>query len=187
MALNKEFTNKDVNRLRNIISKKYGDNTVTQVGYKKEEVTHNEGDVWEENGKKWTIKNGIKLSISKLKSFKDISNIPILCPKCGNPMKHYLDTKFYNLSKQCYNCQMKYETQLRLEGKYDEFVVKTLKNNATTYLKDQEDAFNDFINTSEAFISEGGDKESWNGGIDKEKLIEAFQKQTELFKANMGI
>jgi len=187
MGLNKEFTSRDINRLRNIISKKYGDNTVTQVGYKKEEIIHNEGDIWEENGKQWTIKKGIKFNISKLKKFKEISNIPILCPKCSKPMKHHLDDKFYKLSKQCYNCQMDYETQLRLDGKYEEFVTNIIKNNATTYLKDQEEAFNDFINTNESFISEGGDKESWSGGLDKEKLISVFKKQIELFKANMAL
>jgi hypothetical protein len=185
MGLNKEFTSRDVQRLRNIVTKKYGENTITQVGYQKEQITHNEGDIWEENGKNWTIKNGIKTNISKLKAFKDLVNVPILCPKCSNTMKDRLDVKFYGLFKHCFGCQLKFEQQLKLEGKFEEYEDSIIKNNAITYLKDTEEAFNDFINTNETFISENGDKEMWNGGMGKEQLSEIFQKQVEMFKANM--
>jgi len=59
-VLKRQFTEKDVNRLRNLITKKYGDSTGVQSGYKKQIEDHVEGDEWEENGKQWTIKNGIK-------------------------------------------------------------------------------------------------------------------------------
>ena len=42
--------------MRNIITKDYSAKTSTQIGYTKEYVEHKEGDVWEENGKQWTIK-----------------------------------------------------------------------------------------------------------------------------------
>ncbi len=46
--LKKEFKGKDVQRMRNIITKNYTDKTTTQIGYTKEQVDHKEGDVWEE-------------------------------------------------------------------------------------------------------------------------------------------
>ncbi len=58
--LKREFKTRDVQRMRNIITKNTGDKTGVQVGYKADYVEHKEGDVWEERGKKWTIKNGIK-------------------------------------------------------------------------------------------------------------------------------
>jgi len=56
----KDFKKKDVARMRNLITKKFGDSSSTQVGYTKATQDHQEGDTWEERGKTWTIKNGIK-------------------------------------------------------------------------------------------------------------------------------
>ena len=47
-VLKKEFRERDVQRLRNIITKKYGDATGVQVGYEKQTEDRLEGDVWEE-------------------------------------------------------------------------------------------------------------------------------------------
>ena len=44
----------------------------TQIGYTKEYVEHKEGDVWEENGKQWTIKNGIKQTVTKLDAVENV-------------------------------------------------------------------------------------------------------------------
>ena len=49
--LQKDFKSRDVQRMRNLITKNYGDKTATQAGYTKQSVEHKEGDIWEENGK----------------------------------------------------------------------------------------------------------------------------------------
>ena len=69
-VLKKEFQQKDVNRIRNIVNKKYGDKTQLSVGYQTKKQDHKEGDIWEENGKQWTIKDGIKQTYTKLDSLK---------------------------------------------------------------------------------------------------------------------
>ena len=69
-VLKKEFKKKDVERLRNLVKGKYGEKTGQSIGYKKEEKFHNEGDVWEENDRTWTIKDGIKQNITKLDEIK---------------------------------------------------------------------------------------------------------------------
>jgi uncharacterized protein (UPF0128 family) len=68
--LQKDFKSRDVQRMRNIITKNFGDKTVTQAGYSKQHIERKEGDVWEENGKNWTIKNGIKQTITRLDNIK---------------------------------------------------------------------------------------------------------------------
>ena len=85
--LKREFKERDVQRMRNIIKKDYTAKTVTQVGYTKAQTEHKEGDVWEENGKKWTIKNGIKQTITRFDELKKIINLPLSCPSCGKAMK----------------------------------------------------------------------------------------------------
>ena len=64
--LKKEFKRKDVERVRNLVRGKANESAETQVGYKKKTEDYKEGDIWIENRKTWTIKNGIKQTISKL-------------------------------------------------------------------------------------------------------------------------
>ena len=68
--LKKEFRKSDVNRARNLIMGKTGASTGIQIGYNKKTEDYKEGDVWTENKKTWTIKNGIKQTISKLDKIK---------------------------------------------------------------------------------------------------------------------
>jgi hypothetical protein len=67
-GLKKEFKQRDVERLRNLVKGKYGERTTMGTGYTKAKEFHNEDDVWEEDGRQWTIKNGIRQNITKLDS-----------------------------------------------------------------------------------------------------------------------
>ena len=79
--LKKEFKESDVQRVRNIVNKDFNSKTKNQTGYQKKYLTHSEGDIWEESGKTWTIKNGLKQNITKLDNFKKSIRIPLACPK----------------------------------------------------------------------------------------------------------
>ena len=74
--LKKEFKRKDVDRMRNLIKGNVNDSSESQIGYKKKKKEYKEGDIWTENQKTWTIKNGIKQTISKLDKVKK----KFLCP-----------------------------------------------------------------------------------------------------------
>jgi pyridoxine 5'-phosphate synthase PdxJ len=52
-------------------------------------------------------------------------------------MKSHLDDKMYRLHSQCFDCQVKFENKLRVEGKYDEWEEKKVLNNQLSYIKDQ--------------------------------------------------
>jgi hypothetical protein len=120
--LQREFRERDVQRMRNLITKDYGAKTGVQIGYTKEYVERKEGDVWEENQKTWTIKNGIKQTISKLDSVKKILQLPLVCPKCSKHMKNFeMNRKMYSIHKMCYDCVIEFETELKRLGKYREY------------------------------------------------------------------
>ena len=85
--LKKEFKRKDVERARNLIRGKTGASTGTQIGYKKEIKNYKEGDTWTEGKKTWTIKNGIKQTVSKLDAIKKEIFMPLSCPCCNKIMK----------------------------------------------------------------------------------------------------
>ena len=114
--LKKEFKRKDVDRARNLLMGKSGASSETQVGYKKKRIEYKEGDVWKENGKTWTIKDGIKQTISKLDAIKKEVFMPLCCPKCGKVMKCQLDKPNYKFHKMCFNCVVDYEANQSNEG-----------------------------------------------------------------------
>jgi len=98
------------------------------------EPTRKEGDVWEDvNGKKWTIKNGIRQTVTKL----DDAKTPHWCPKCSKPMNHRFDVKFWRIRGHCMDCNVKHETELRRHGKWEEFEQKMMLRNYISAAKDR--------------------------------------------------
>ena len=96
-VLKKEFSKRDVQRMRNIITGQTGAATQTLSGWEKKHIDHTEGDVWEEEGRTWTIKNGIKQNLTKLDGIKKLVVMPIACPNCGKHMKiNAVNKKMYS-------------------------------------------------------------------------------------------
>jgi len=175
--LNKEFKRKDVERMRNLIKGKSGESSELQVGYTKSQEQHKEGDIWEEKGKKWIIKDGIKQTYTKLDEVKKAAILPLFCPSCGGIMKKRNDTKMYNIHKMCFDCVVKMEHKLKIEGKYEKYERDMLANNAEDYINDLELYLLEALNSSNGqFVSEQGEIERWKGGLDKEKVTEELKE-----------
>ena len=169
--LKKEFKEEDIQRIRNIVTNKTGDNTRVQSGYKKQYKKYKEGDVWKEDDRTWTIKNGIKQNITKLDKAKEATKIPLLCPSCGKPMKHHLDKKMYKIHKTCMDCVAKAETEIRRLGKWHEYEKAMIGEGVEHFIKDYEQMLEDLLNQqNEGFVTEAGDVEKWKGSIDKAKV-----------------
>jgi hypothetical protein len=117
--LKKEFKRKDVERVRNLVKGNVNDSAELQVGYTAKKENHKEGDIWEEGGKKWTIKDGLKQTYTKLDKARKEATLPLFCPSCGSLMKRSIDTKMYNIHKKCFNCVTKMEHKLRIKGEYE--------------------------------------------------------------------
>ena len=116
-VLKKQFKKHDVERLRNLVKGKTGDKTTTGIGYNGEEsISYKEGDIWKENGKTWTIRDGIKENITKLDKFKSVA-VPIFCPSCKGNMDKQLDPYYYKSYGECVDCRATTETQLKKDGK----------------------------------------------------------------------
>ena len=160
--LKKEFKRKDVERMRNLIQGKTDASSNTQIGYSKKEKERKEGDVWTENRKTWTIKNGIKQTISKLDKIKKEVFMPLCCPNCNKVMKKRLDKPHYRINKKCYDCVIDFEGKLRVRGEYDNYIKNLKGKNSIDILNELESTLLDAINTSnEGFVSEDGVVEKW--------------------------
>lgn len=169
----KEFQSKDVNRIRNIVNSKFGEKTQVSVGYRKVQEDHQEGDIWEENGKEWTIKNGIKQNISKFESLRKSLVFPLSCPSCNGPMKTKHDKECFQSFNTCFTCVIKFETQLRIEGKYEQYLMDIQLRNTLAVAEEYRAMLISSLNeNNESFVTEGGDIESWEGTVNKEKITE---------------
>ena len=169
-VLKKEFKQRDVERLRNLVKGKYGERTTMGTGYTKAKEFHNEGDVWEEDGRQWTIKNGLKQNVTKLDKAKEGIVLPLFCSCCNNVMKPHLDKRWYVLYGHCFNCQVDVEHKLRKEGKLEEVEQQITNDHVDGMTKDFEVWFNELLNTNDSFVTEQGDVEKWDGS-GKEQLI----------------
>lgn len=182
-VLKREFSRKDVNRMRNIITGNTGDKTQTMAGWEKVTEDHKEGDVWEERGKTWTIKGGIKQTVTKLDSIKKIAIMPICCPKCNNPMKlDNLNKKMYSVHGHCFDCTIKMEHELRKAGKFEEYEKQQQIANKDSLLSDIEAVIDSWYEEKDSYVTEDGDVQSWEGGDKTEiykKIKEGLTKAKE--------
>ena len=70
--------------------------------------------------------------------------MPWFCPECDSVMKQKLDDKMWRLFGHCFDCQVKIENKLRIEGKYEEWEQKKVLNNQLSYIKDQIESIEDW-------------------------------------------
>jgi len=179
--LKKEFDSKAVNRARNLINKDFGKRTTVGTGYEKKREKHSEGDIWEEDGRTWTIKNGVKQNITKLDKAKEGIVLPVFCPSCSRTMKPHLDKRWFVMYGHCFNCQVDHEHELRKEGKLEETEKQVINSHLEGTIKDFEVWFDELINEKESFITEMGDIEKWDGS-GKEQLLKYKEEALEYLK-----
>jgi len=153
------------------------------------EPTRKEGDVWEDvNGKKWTIKNGIRQTVTKL----DDAKTPHWCPKCSKPLNHRFDVRFWRIRGHCMDCNVKFETELRRQGKWEEFERKTMLRNYISSAKDRINElqhFYDNFSKPEYLLMNEHEKtvlmfEKWD--VDVETVKKDLMDEIELVKKNLA-
>lgn len=172
-VLKKEFQQRDVQRLRNLVKGKYGEKTRSSIGYTKPDEFHKEGDIWESGERTWTIKDGIKQNITKLDKAKKAHVMPLLCPKCKKVMKNRNDKPYYNLHKMCFHCVIDFEHELRDQGVWEEYQINIKNSEIDKQIEEFKVYIQEKLNESnDGFVTENGDVERWLGKLDKSKVSE---------------
>jgi hypothetical protein len=181
-VLKKEFKTRDVQRLRNLITGKTGDATQLQAGWEKHSDKHKEGDIWEEGGKKWTIKNGLKQTVTKLDAIKKLVVMPITCPNCGKLMKvDEYNKKMWSIHQKCFDCVVKMESEIKRLGKWKEYESGIMNTNKDAMLDDLEMALESWVEEKDTFVSESGEVEKWGGG-DKNAIYKQVKEEIAKLK-----
>ncbi len=167
-VLKKQFAEKDVQRLRNIVQGKAGERTLSGVGYNKTQEFHTEGDTWTENGRQWTIKDGIKQNITKLDKAKE-AVMPLFCPSCKKIMNKGIDKDIYTHFRHCFDCHVDFEHELKRKGLWEEYTNQLHNNIIDDTIKGYKEwVENLFTESNQGFVSEQGEVQKWTGGINKE-------------------
>ena len=162
-------------------------------GWRPQQVERQEGEVWEDvDGKKWTKKNGLIQTVTKLDGFKT----PWWCPKCGTPLNgHHL--KAYKKAGHCHECMLKEEMELKTSGKWHDVIVEKGRQNHMAVIRDkiQElQSYHDNLSQPE-FIHADNEKilmiEKWDMDINtvKKDLMEEItklQKHLEMVESGMS-
>lgn len=185
--LKKEFKQSDVQRVRNLVNKDFTATTKLQTGYQKAYKRYSEGDIWEENGKKWTIQNGLKQNITKLDSAKKLARVPLACPKCGNRMKKNLDPKMYKIHGFCFDCVIDYEADLQKAGLYEQYEKRMMSGNIQEFIKDIEAWITESLEEKISIVTEQGDVEHWGNLSNnyKNNITDSLTKYVELLKEHV--
>lgn len=105
-----------------------------QVGWTAPTIERKEGDVWADfDGKKWTRKNGLIQSITKL----DGAKMPWWCPKCNTPLNSQIHTRAWQKLGVCYDCLAREETELKRTGQFEKVARERQKQNSIAWIKDK--------------------------------------------------
>jgi hypothetical protein len=152
------------------------------------EPTRTEGDRWTDiEGKEWEMKNGVKTRVTKLDSAKT----PWWCPRCSKPMNHRFDMKFWRIRGHCMDCVIKDETELRRQGKWEEYERKIMLRNYIAEVRDkiaELQHYHDTVSKPE-FINADETKilmvERWDVDIDKVKAD--LRKDIEMLQENLKV
>lgn len=185
--LKKSFGENDLKRIRNLIQGNTNASSKSIFGYEKNNIYRNNEEIFEENGKKWIIIDGIKKSYSKLNSLKISLKSPLLCPECHKPMGKY-DSQMFKIHQKCLDCVATQESLLKINGSYDEYKNNIFHNNIEFFINEAIEYVKDEINSNDMFVTEEGDIENWEGGDTfRKKFLNETLKELEEFKSSQNI
>ena len=130
-----------------------------------------------------------KDNISRMTELMQDVRMPWFCPNCKKVMKQKLDDKMWKLFGHCFNCQIKVENKLRINGKYEEWAEEKIRKNKISFIKDSIQKIEEFKNQSAPeFFNQVGvnypelEKEKWDINMDtvKKEADEAIEKYTKV-------
>jgi ribosomal protein L37AE/L43A len=127
--------------------------------------------------------------ISRMTDLMQKARMPMFCPNCDKIMKKKLDNKFWMMLGHCFDCQVKIENKLRIEGKYEEWEKEKIRENKISFLKDSIQKIEEFRNQkSPEFYNQVGvnhpelEKEKWDIDTTQIKIMadEALEEYTKV-------
>jgi hypothetical protein len=181
--------------VKKLVDGKHESQQKVQVGYVPENtedtVDRKIGDKWfDGDGNEWEQKNGYKVKLGKVwqQELHEYLNTFQKCPKetCTCTMPKRLDQKMKAIHGMCFDCVIDMEHKIRLEGKWDEYEKRKVKENALAWLSEAEKDKNAIASelSRVEFTNDFGDNEKWKTPFNKEEMLEKIEKEFEEFRNN---
>lgn len=153
---------------------------------------HKEGDVWEENGKTWTIKSGIKKTLGKLDNYRKQVVVPLSCPHCKKSMKSQINEPIWQTYKMCLDCLIDMEHEIAKKGELEKYHQALINANMFSKYKDLEQFISDFTKETihKSYVTEDGALEHWvdNSSDSLKKMgdsvLEGFKSEIDKQQTN---
>ena len=115
------------------------------------------------------------------------ARMPWFCPKCKKVMKKRLDDKMWLLHDHCFDCQLKVEHKMRLDGTYDKWIEEKEIANKLAWIRDQKIKIKEFKEQDtpefyQQFRPDGHsvDKEKWN--VDTDMIMKQADEALEFLE-----
>ena len=109
----------------------------------------------------------------KLEATKE-ARMPWFCSSCNKVMKNLMDEKMWYLYQHCFDCQIKVENKMRINGTYDEWATKKVNQNKLAWIRDQKQQLKEFMEQkTPTFYNQvrpdgySLDEEKWNADFDR--------------------
>ena len=168
------------------------------MGYSKETERQNQAlnDILSGNETEKRVMVGYKSKekekgdiIPKMTEIMQDVRMPLFCKECNKVMKKRLDNKFWIKFSHCFDCQVKFENKLRIEGKFDEWQEEKIKQNKIAFFKDSIEQIKEWkdMRAPEWYNNVGVnypelEKEKWNVDTDQIQIMadEAIEEYTKI-------
>jgi len=116
-----------------------GNRPVIQLGYAPTDKKRKVGDKWKDNkGITWLQKENYRVRVNEQADLirKLTKKFCKTCQTEINTFASRLDHKLYDMTGNCSDCQIKAETQMRIDGTYKLYEQKKVILNQLSYLED---------------------------------------------------
>ncbi len=163
-----------------------GNRPFIQVGYDPnlENNKRKEGEIWEDSqGNKWMWKNNSKRKVPKIAKIK----IEQKCSICNADTKwgNYLDLKVYPKTGRCYDCNIAFDSKLKILGVFEDYEKHKIYKNMLSEMSDFKQQMEESITYLSVdnslpklqYFNEDGSQEFWTDDTDmKTKVLTDLKK-----------
>lgn len=154
------------------------------IDFGKTVQSHSEGEIWEEDGKEWIFNEGIIKKLSQIAEVAKMVIIPNFCPKCGKKISHVGDVEMYKVHNNCLKCVIEFETRLKIEGKWEEYVKNSVNNNLDWKIEKLQEEMKDYLEFSKdkELMDTSFNTELISNDIDVELINQNVKQKLEYLK-----
>jgi hypothetical protein len=91
-------------------------------------------------------------------------------------MDKQLDSHYYKSYGECVDCRAKFETKLKLEGKWEDYIKDTHNKEIDLLIEEYKNFYHTKLNEStQGYVTESGEIEKWVGGVNKQRAEESLE------------